>query len=131
MVALHFYFGILARHLLDYFIPHHEDILHSIRLGRARHLFSAFASQVEGIADDPFHPLARENSCLQRDLVRRSHTDPSSCASVFSLRVLAYHHEIKGRVAFEWRRDARKQACRAIVDVEIEALAQWQEENEE
>src|SRR5438093_6364378 len=84
------------------------------------------ASQVEGIADDPFHPLARENSCLQRDLVRRSRTDPSSCASVFSLRVLAYHHEIKGWVAFEWRREARKQACRAIVDVEIEALAQWQ-----
>src|SRR4051812_34865711 len=122
---------VLLRHRLYPLVPVGHRDGDAVRLGRrGEMLLRPRLGQVERVAEDPIHALAREGTLLHHHLLVGAFVKAAADGGVLALVVLAHHPEIDvPRFAIAQRRGhARHEADRADVCVLAEPAADRDEE---
>ncbi len=110
-------------------IPEDHAILLRIGLGSTRHLTAPFMpGQVEGVAHDALDRATRIDAGLHGNLAGLARPDAPAHPGILPFRIFAYTDEVDIlRAAASQRPDGTgEQTDRALVDVQIEALADRQ-----
>ena len=121
---------VLLADLGENLIPEHHRVAERIALGDGRQRLVLAARRLIGIAHDALAALAREDTRLQCDLLRRARIEARADVCILALTVLAddNHVDVLALDAGKRARSALEKLDRAQVDVLVKAAADLQQQ---